>query len=138
METQHSNAPPATGAPSTAHAPGLVAGLISMAKNTFGLVFSRIELAALELAQARTAVLKLALFFALGILVAWFALAYWTALIVVLSWESLGWKILLILAAVFTFLSLTIVWYVRSMVSQGQLSMPATMAELRNDRDALL
>ena len=138
MESHQSNAPHTPGATSAAHVPGLMAGLASMAKNTFGLVFSRIELAALELAQVRAAALKLALFFALGIVVAWFALAYWTALIVVLSWESLGWKILLIFAGIFTFLSISLLLYVSSMISQGQLSLPATMAELRNDRDALL
>ncbi len=137
MKSQQSNAPSA-GAAGAAHSPGLMDSLASMAKNTFGLLFSRIELAALELAEVRSAALTLALFLAVGIVVAWFALASWTALIVVLSWDSLGWKILLILAALFTSVLIGILLYVRAMIAQGRLSMPATMAELRNDRDALL
>lgn len=37
-----------------------------------------------------------------------------------------------------TFLALGLFLYVRSTIAQGKLSMPATMTELRNDRDALL
>lgn len=137
MKSQQSNAASA-GAAGAAYTPGLLDSLASMAKNTFGLLFSRIELAALELAEVRSAALNLALILAGGIVVAWFSVAFWTALIVVLSWESMGWKILLILAVFFTSILIAILLYVRSMLSQGRLSMPATMAELRNDRDALL
>ena len=116
--------------------PGLMVGLGAMAKNLFGLVLSRIELAALELSEVRTTLLKLALVFGIGIAAAWFALAYWTALIVFLTWETLGWKILLIIAVAFTLLVAAIYLYARALLLQGKLSIPATMAELRNDRDA--
>lgn len=118
--------------------PGVIAGLTAMFRNLLGLVLCRLELAALELAEARAALLKIAAIFALGILTAWFALACWTGLVIVLAWESMGWKILAILAAAFTLITVALIWYVRSMVAQGKLSLPATMAELRNDRDALL
>ncbi len=118
--------------------PGFIGGLAAMAKNTLGLALCRLELAALELAEARTAALKLAVFFALAVLTAFFALACWTGLVVVLAWDSLGWKILAIVAAVFTLATAAIVWYARSMIDAGRLSLPITMAELRNDRDALL
>jgi uncharacterized membrane protein YqjE len=118
--------------------PGLMAGLAGVAKNMLGLVMSRIELAALELSEVRTNLLKLLLIFALGMVAAWFALVYWTVLIVYLAWQTFGWKTLLVLATVFTLVTVAIFWYARAMLSQGKLSMPATMAELRNDRDALL
>ena len=64
--------------------PGLVSGAVNLAKNMFGLFMSRIELAALELAEVRANALKLVALFVLGAIVAWFALAYWSALIVYL------------------------------------------------------
>ena len=117
---------------------GLIAGLAGTAKNMFGLLISRIELAALELSEARTNLLKILLIFAIGIVAGWFAIAYWTVVIVFLSWQTFGWKILLFLAVMFTLLTVGVFLYAQSMLKRGKLSMPATMAELRNDRDALL
>jgi uncharacterized membrane protein YqjE len=130
MDDQQSSAPAAS--------PGLVAGLAGIAKNMFGLLVSRIELAALELGEIRANLARLLLISALGVIAVWFAFAYWTALIVVLAWDAWGWKILLLIAAAFTLLAAGVFWYARSLLRQDKLSMPATMAELRNDRDALL
>jgi uncharacterized membrane protein YqjE len=118
--------------------PGLIASAAGMAKNMFGLLISRIELAALELSEVRTNAFKLVLMLLLGAVAAWFAIAYWTVLIVYLSWDALGWKILLLLAAAFTLLTFGLFVCTRKMLKEGKLSMPTTMAELRNDRDALL
>jgi uncharacterized membrane protein YqjE len=119
-------------------APGLIAGLAALAKNLLGLFMSRIELAAFELAEVRTNVLKFMVVFALGVMTAWFAIVCWTILAVYLGWQSFGWKIVPLLAAGFTLLTFVIYLYARRMLAQGRLSMPATMAELRHDRDALL
>ena len=113
-------------------------GLGGVARNLLGLIVNRVELAALELSSVRTNLLKLLLVAALGIFTAWFAIAYWTLLVVYLSWDALGWKILLIMAALFTVLTLAVVLYARSVLAHGKLSMPATLAELSRDRDALL
>ncbi len=118
--------------------PGLINGLSGLVRNAFGLLMSRVELAALELAEIRANVLKLAVVFALGVIAAWFAIGYWTALIVYLSWPALGWKILLIIAIVATVAAVGTLLYVQSLLRQGKLSMPATMEELRNDHDALM
>ncbi|MGI4849576.1 MAG: phage holin family protein [Janthinobacterium lividum] len=118
--------------------PGLFAGLGSMAKNLLGLFMSRIELAALEFSEVRTALLKIVLLGALGLVAAWFALAYWSILVVVLAWPAMGWIILLVMALVFTAATAGLFMYLKSMLDQGKLSMPATMAELRHDRDTLL
>lgn len=117
--------------------PGIIAGAASMARNLLGLALCRIELAALELADIRAALLKLAVFFAAGVVTAFFALACWTGLVVMLAWDSLGWKILAIVAGFYTLLTLGIVMYVRALIRDDRLSLPLTMAELRNDRDAL-
>jgi uncharacterized membrane protein YqjE len=118
--------------------PGLIAGIADLARNMFGLLASRIELAAVELAEIRTNLLKMAVLFALGTIVAFFAIGYWTALLVYLSWDTLGWKILLILAVLCTVIAAAMLFYIQSLVKHGKLSMPATMQELRNDHDALL
>lgn len=115
----------------------LISGLIAFARNFTGLLFNRLELAALEFSEVRANFLKLCVLFALGIVAIWFALAYWTVLVVALAWDTLGWKILLILALLFTLAGFWLFMSARSMVRQGKLSMPTTMAELHNDRDAL-
>lgn len=116
----------------------LMAGLVGIVKNMFGLFLSRVELAALELSEVRATVLKLAVVGAVGLLAAWFALAYWSVLLVYLCWDALGWKILFLVALGFSALAGGVVWYARSVLAEGKLSLPATMNELRNDRDALL
>lgn len=117
--------------------PGLIAGLGGLAKNMFGLLVSRIELAALELGEMRDNLARLLLIGALGIVALLFALGCWTALVVVLAWETMGWKILLVVAVLYTLAALGILLYARAMLAQDKLAMPATMAELRKDRDAL-
>lgn len=117
---------------------GLIAGLAGFARNLFGLLMNRLELAALELGEVRDNLARLLLVGALGVVAVCFALGCWTALIVVLTWDVLGWKVLLLLAATYSLLAVGILLYARSMMMQGKLSMTATMAELRKDRDALL
>ena len=116
---------------------GLFGSLNSLIKNAFSLAFNRLELASLEFSEVRNNFLKLLLIGALAVVTSFFALGYWSVLVVYLSWESLGWKILLIMAAVFTLLSFATLRYAQGMLKAGKLSMPATLAELRNDRDAL-
>jgi uncharacterized membrane protein YqjE len=116
----------------------LMAGVTGFFKNALGLLLSRIELAALELAEVRTNLLKLALVSAFGLIAAWFAIAYWSVLLVYLTWDALGWKILMLVAIGFSVIAIGTLLYARALVAQGKLSMPATMSELHNDRDALL
>jgi uncharacterized membrane protein YqjE len=120
------------------HSPGLMGGITGLAKNLFGLVVSRMELAALELSEVRNHVIELVAIFALAALATWFALAYGTATIVALAWEEMGWKILLVMLAVFAVITLVLVMKGLSLLKQGKLAFPETMKELRNDRDMLL
>jgi uncharacterized membrane protein YqjE len=117
---------------------GLVAGIAAMATNFLGLFLSRIELAALELAEARTALARMVLVGALGLLAVWFAIACGTTLVVVLAWPVLGWSILLILAVLFLVAAFFAFRHLQRAIARGALGMPATMNELRKDRDALL
>ncbi|GAA4687497.1 hypothetical protein GCM10025794_23920 [Massilia kyonggiensis] len=120
------------------HSPGIMGGITGLAKNLFGLVVSRVELAALELSEVRNHVIELVVIFALAALATWFALAYGTATIVALAWEEMGWKILLVMFVVFAVITLILVMKGLSLLKQGKLAFPETMKELRNDRDMLL
>lgn len=120
------------------HGPGLMGGLTGLAKNIFGLVVSRVELAALELSEVRNHVLELLVIFSLAVLCAMFALAYGTATIVALAWESMGWTILLLMFAVFIAVTIGLVLKAKAMLKEGKLAFPETMNELKNDRDMLL
>lgn len=122
----------------TVHGPGLVGGLTGLVKNIFGLLVSRMELAALELSEVRNHVMSLMAVFAMAVICCWFALAYGTAVIVALSWESLGWKILLVLFLVFVAATAALAFKARAMLKEGKLAFPETMNELKHDRDMLL
>ena len=126
-----------TGKPAAVPAAGLIAGLAGLARNDFGLLLSRLELAALELSAAFNQLLKLALMFALAIVAAWFAIACGTALIVYMAWDSMGWTILLIIGLVFAAMAAGLLLHAISMARHDRLGMPATRAELRADLDTL-
>ncbi|QOL52165.1 phage holin family protein [Massilia litorea] len=113
-------------------------GISGLAKNLFGLVVSRVELAALEMSEVRNHVIELLAIFAGAVLAVWFALAYGTATIVMLAWDSWGWKILLVMFLVFLVITIVLVMKGMAMLKQGKLAFPETMNELRHDRDALL
>lgn len=120
------------------HGPGLMGGISGLAKNLFGLVVSRLELAALEMTDVRNHVIELVAIFAGAVLAVWFALAYGTATIVMLAWDSWGWKILLVMFLVFAVITAVLLMKGMALLKQGKLALPETMKELRNDRDALL
>jgi len=118
--------------------PGLIASLSAVLRNSVGLLLTRLELAALELSEVRNQVLKLVLIFALAVVALCFALAYGTVTIAYLAWDTIGWKILPIMTGVFVLIAAGLVRYALGMISSGKLAMPATMAELKSDRDMLL
>ncbi|WP_332854269.1 phage holin family protein [Duganella sp. S19_KUP01_CR8] len=118
--------------------PGLIASLGNIVRNSIGLVLTRLELAALELSQVRNHLLQLVLVFALAVVAGCFALAYGTVTIAYLAWDAIGWKILPIITGVFLLIAIGLIVYARGLIRSGKLSMPATMAELKSDRDMLL
>lgn len=118
--------------------PGLTAGLLGIARNLLGLIINRIELASLELSGIGGNLIKFLVLFTLAAISLWFAVAFWTVLLVFLAWDSWGWKVLIACGVFFTGVTALIAWYAYSILRHGKLSLPATMAELRKDRDALL
>ena len=122
----------------TFHTPGLVGGVTGLAKNLFGLLVSRVELAAIELTEVRNHAFELIALFAGAALAIFFALAYGSVTIVALAWDAMGWKILLVMFLVFLAIAAALVFKGLSMLKQGKLSFPETMKELQHDRDMLL
>nr|WP_202413869.1 phage holin family protein [Duganella sp. CY15W] len=116
----------------------MIASLGLVTRNAIGLLLNRLELAALELAEVRNHLLKLVLVFALAVVAGCFALAYATVTIAYLAWQSLGWTILPIITGVFLLIAIGLIVYARTMIASGKLSLPATMAELKSDRDMLV
>jgi uncharacterized membrane protein YqjE len=122
----------------TVHGPGLMGGLTGLAKNVFGLLVSRVELAALELSEVRNHIMALLAIAGLAVLCSWFAIAYGTAMIVALAWDAMGWKILLVMFLVFVAITAFLAFKAKAMLKEGKLAFPETMNELKNDRDMLL
>lgn len=118
--------------------PSVLESASGLARNALGLLLSRVELAAIELGEVRTQLLKLLLLGTLGVVAAWFAIAWWSVLVAVLAWPLMGWKILALLALFFTVAAVLIARRVLAILREDKLNLPATMAELRKDRDALL
>ncbi|MTV40904.1 phage holin family protein [Duganella radicis] len=118
--------------------PGLIASLGLVTRNAIALLLNRLELAALELAEVRNHLLQLVLVFALAVLLGGFALIYATVTIVYLAWAAIGWVILPIITAVFLLFAIGLILYARALIRSGKLSLPATMAELKSDRDMLV
>ena len=114
----------------TDHARLLVASLI-------GLVRARSSLAVLELADARDALLQVLFMGAAALLLSGFALACLSALVVALCWEALGWGILLVLFVVYAGVAVMLLQRARAIVASGRIGLPATLEELRKDREAL-
>jgi uncharacterized membrane protein YqjE len=118
--------------------PGLIASLGLVVRNAIGLLLNRLELAALELAEVRDHLLKLVLVFALAVVLGGFALIYASVTIVYLAWAAIGWVILPVITGVFLLIAIGLILYARTVLRSGKLSLPATMAELKSDRDMLL
>ena len=118
--------------------PGLVSGLLGITRNLLGLIINRIELASLEFSEIGVNLVRFVVMFSLAIVALWFAVAFWTVLLVFLAWESWGWKILFLFGALFTAIAGILAWQARALLQKEKLALPATMAELRKDRDALL
>lgn len=116
---------------------GLKASVAAFGRHLFALLVTRVELAALELGEARDHLARVLLLGVLGLLLLCFALGGWTALVVALAWDALGWKILLLVALFYTLLAVIVLLSARAMLATDKLSLPATVAELRADRDAL-
>lgn len=118
--------------------PGVMNGISSLCRNLFGLAVSRVELAALELTEVRNHIIELLAIFAAAVLAVWFAIAFGAMTVVALAWDAMGWTILLIMFAVFALVTAVLVTKGLALLKQNKLAFPATMKELKNDREMLL
>lgn len=119
------------------HNPGLKDSITILFRSLSGLVVSRLELAKLELSEVRKHVIEIAVLFGAAVFTVWFAIAYGTMTIVALAWEEMGWTILLLMFVVFAVMTGILVGKGMALIKNSKLSLPATMKELKNDRDAL-
>jgi uncharacterized membrane protein YqjE len=115
----------------------MLSRVMALLRDMSALLRNRVELASLELAETRSVLCKALLLAASGLLAAWFALAFWSGLLVYFAWPVLGWKILLLLAAVFSFGGLAALGWARAMLMRLEL-LPVTRAELRKDMDVFI
>lgn len=116
---------------------GLMSGFTGLVRHAAALALTRFELAAIELGEVRAHAVRLLLTTAAAVIAFCFALACWTAMLIVLAWDAMGWTILLLLAGLYTLVAAGMLLHARSLLHSGKLALPATMAELRKDRDTL-
>jgi len=122
--------------------PGILSGLLdnvtTAAKCLVALGINRIELAAIELGELTQGVARMAIMLLVGLFALMFAVLFWSGVIVVLAWDTLGWKILLLMAGFFTLVAGGLFFSIVARVKRGGFGLPLTMEELRKDRDALM
>ncbi|WP_269533900.1 phage holin family protein [Chitinimonas sp. BJYL2] len=122
-------------APAALPQQGLLARLMA---NGLGLLLNRLELALLELTEARGQLFKRLMVLAMAAMAVWFAVAYASLLLVYVAWDSLGWKILLLMLLGFASLAAGLLRYADQLRLLDSAALPATLAALRQDRDHLL
>jgi len=118
--------------------PGLLGALAGVARNTLALLLSRVELAAVELSEARAHLLRLIVVWTLAVLALLCGALYASATLAFLGWDALGWKVLPLIAGGFLAVAVALALYARALLRQDKLGLPATMAELKADREMLL
>ena len=99
---------------------------------------ARVELAAVELTEARAHLLRLIAVWTLAVLALLCGGLYASATLAYLAWDALGWKILPLIAGGFLAVAVALALYARALLRQDKLSLPATLAELKADREMLL
>lgn len=116
---------------------GLAASAGSLIRHAIGLLNARLSLAVIELGEARDAFLTVFVLAVLALLMVSFTFIALSALIVVLLWDALGWRVLLLLAVLYTLFAWLCWRAAQGVIREGRLGLPLTIAELRQDRDAL-
>ena len=117
---------------------GVAGSLRSVIRHAVGLFQVRLSLALIELAEARDAFITVFVLAIAAIVAGSLTLIAVSAWIIVLLWEPLGGWIILILALVYAMLSVLLGRAAIRLIREGRLGLPQTMAELRQDRDALM
>lgn len=123
---------------STDHdAPPQAGSFRTLLHHAAGLLQARLSLAMIELGEARDAFITVFVLAIAALVMSSLALIAISALIIMLLWDAMGAWIIVVMAVLYAVLGL---WLLRSairLISEGRLGLPQTMAELRQDRDAL-
>ena len=117
--------------------PRTTGSIRSLLHHAAGLLQARLSLALIELGEARDAFITVFVLAIAALVMVSLALIALSALIIILLWESMGIGVIATLAVGYAALGWLLLRSAMQMIRDGRLGLPQTMAELRQDRDAL-
>jgi len=113
--------------------PGLLDAVSSLAGHLFGMVQSRLELASLELSEARTRLMVMVIASFAAVLLLGGAVAALSAWVAAALWPTLGHTVLGWIALAYGVAGGAVVWWLRSRLRNDPPLLADTLAELRSD-----
>ena len=117
--------------------PGVLDLLSRLAGHLFGMVQSRLELASLELSEARTRLMVMLVVSFAAVLLLGGAVLSLSAWIAATLWPTLGPSVLAWIAAVYGVSGGLLVWWLRVHLRNDPPLLADTLAELRHDAAAM-
>ena len=121
----------------TADPPRTTSSIRSLLHHAVGLLQARLSLALLELGEARDAFITVFVLAIAALVMGSLALIALSALIIMLLWDAMGAWVIALLAIFYAALGWLLLRSAIQMIRDGRLGLPQTMAELRQDREAL-
>ena len=113
--------------------PGLLDALSRLAGHVFGMAQSRLELASLELSEARTRLMLMLIASFAAVLLVGGAIAALSAWVAVVLWPTLGHAVLGWIALAYALAGGAVVWWLFSRLRNDPPLLADTLAELRHD-----
>ena len=113
--------------------PGLLDALTRLAGQIFGMAQSRLELASLELSEARSRLMLIMVASFAAVLLLWGAVAALSAWVAVALWPTLGHAVLGWIALAYGLVGGAVVWWLRAKLRNDPPLLADTLAELRSD-----
>lgn len=117
--------------------PGLLEAVSSVGASLLGLLRNRLELAGIELAEARERLVFTLVAVLAAVLLFGGAVVALTAWVAVALWPMLGATVLACIAAVYAVAGAASLWWLRGKLQGASPLLGDTLAELRNDAAAL-
>lgn len=113
--------------------PGLIEALSRLLVHLFGMAQSRLELASLELGEARARLIRMLVASFAALLLFGFAVAALSAWVAFALWPTLGHAVLGWIALAYAVAGVALVWWLRVRLRNDPPLLADTLAELRND-----
>jgi uncharacterized membrane protein YqjE len=113
--------------------PSLLDSLSRLAGHLFGMAQSRLELASLELSEARSRLMLIMVASFAAVLLFWGAVAALSAWVAVALWPTLGHAVLGWIALAYALVGGAVVWWLRAKLRNDPPMLADTLAELRSD-----